>query len=52
MLMDTAIGDDFRAELISLLREEMLDFFKKELQAAVGEKLSSMTSELQNLNQG
>lgn len=49
MLMDAAIPDDFRAEFISLLREEMSAIFKMELQAALGENLSSMYSELQKV---
>lgn len=46
MLTDTTTRDEFKAELISSLREEMSAIFKTELKAALGENLTFMKSEL------
>lgn len=46
MLTDTTTHDEFKAELISSLCEEMSAIFRTELQAALVENLAFMKSEL------
>ncbi len=47
MSSDVMVASDFKAELLSSLRNNMVAIIKTELQAALGENLSSLKTELQ-----